>query len=159
MATRACIHITKTDRYPDGPEGRPNPNNGPKEDQWYHHWDGYPIGLGLELTMMLATFYGEGRIKPEQTFSEIERLLKSTFNHDYETERVGNWHGDLEYVYHIDFDGGLRLHCHKRNMRAEPRQEHDQWREWQKKTLFFASVREFNAKPCYVLESIHVEQF
>lgn len=71
------------------------------EYQLYHHYDGYPEGVGEELKIFLNT---EDFSQKAETFaSELEK-----WDHCYENEGEGrNLHSDIEYLYTVDLTQGL----------------------------------------------------
>lgn len=72
--------------------------------QFYHHYDGYPDGVGSELVEYL-TKAQEGTTETEKVFSNFMKIIKS--DELYEEEDEVNIHGDIEYLYyvHIGEDG------------------------------------------------------
>lgn len=111
MSTRAVIQIRKTSKYtqPD------NPNNGLKIQQYYHHYDGYTSGLGIELVQHLLTLIQTKEPKELEHLSDIKFYFDNVFTQLYEKEKTEVIHGDIEYFYLMDFDGGLSLTRYKRN--------------------------------------------
>jgi hypothetical protein len=118
--------------------------------QYYHHWDGYEQGLGLELVRILLTMRDESGFKGSPLFTEltkpecslylIQNEFRSRFTLEYQQESTDILHGDIEYLYHIDFDKDhVKLTMYKRtNWETE---EHENWKKWaSKKTLFDCSV-------------------
>lgn len=92
MSTRSNIVIKKT------------VNNEIITHQFYHHFDGYPEGVGFELLNKL------------NEVSDIEddiEMYKAIMDIDdsYEAEGQLNLHGDIEYLYVIDLDD-RKLKCY-----------------------------------------------
>ena len=75
MATRATISIAKRE---EGVSFSEKPNNTIVDI--YHHYDGYPEGLGVDIA---------------------ESLLDSTKITNWEIEYLDTKHADLEYIYYI----------------------------------------------------------
>ena len=57
----------------------------------YHHFDGYPEGVGSELKEILSTRFNE-----VLTGKNIENFL---YNYDTQYEKTDSIHGDIEYLY------------------------------------------------------------
>ena len=58
----------------------------------YHHFDGYPEGVGSELKKILSTEYTNNTISAK----EIEQFL---YDYDSQYEKTDGIHGDIEYLY------------------------------------------------------------
>lgn len=146
MATRCNILVTKTQSYPDV-DGRPNCNNGKRTAQYYRHWDGYPSGTGLDLALKLMELTNGHAPEDLKGLSDIESALRSKLTLDYERESHGgteepNLHGDIEWLYHIDFDGGITLNAHKIGIGPDP----DNWEKMPKSTLLKIEEYPFRGK-------------
>lgn len=86
MATRATIKIVK---------------NGFEHEGMYHHWDGYPEGVGLELENILFELYNDFETDGPETPHDLSIAINK-FRSAYETEECQ--HGDEEFAYLIDLD-------------------------------------------------------
>lgn len=69
--------------------------------QFYHHWDGYPEGVGnfLANILQVATWIASERTT-EGVKNQFLELLK--LDKGYELEEIG-LHGDIEYLYFVKF--------------------------------------------------------
>lgn len=69
--------------------------------QYYHHYDGYPEGVGKMLASYLdiATY-----IAPERTTAGVRKQFLELLKLDkgFEREEIG-LHGDIEYLYFVKF--------------------------------------------------------
>jgi hypothetical protein len=73
----------------------------------YHHFDGYPDGVGKELPKILSDF----EITEETTPIILSQYIQS-IDREYEHEPYAqNVHGDIEYVYIIDLNKSI-LKCY-----------------------------------------------
>lgn len=82
MATRANVRVMQGDRV----------------QNFYHHWNGCPQGVGCDLQKML-------RGKETWDFEEICAELKSgTVDHNCPFEPCNSPNGDIEYNYTISCD-------------------------------------------------------
>lgn len=91
MSTRCCIEVVQT--FGNG-EGE---NKIARECMLYHHHDGYPEGVGMDL---------KRRFKPQTTFKSgwdidciVNELIK---DQEDEYEFTAFKHGDIEYLYVIN---------------------------------------------------------
>ena len=120
MATRCMILLEKTcTAYGEG-----NPNNGMGQAAFYRHWDGYPTATGLDLVIKVSQL-DHGAFK---SVHDADRALKNLLPlGDYEVESPKALHGDIEWMYVVNFDGGCTIVAHKR-----PRDggSVDEWRSW-----------------------------
>lgn len=80
-----------------------------KREQFYHHMDGYPEGVGKELLAKLRAALLDAADdiddKGPEFFGMVykyfrERLCRSA---EYEPEEIG-LHGDIEYLYFVNLD-------------------------------------------------------
>ena len=71
--------------------------------QFYHHYDGYPSGVGSELVEYL-TKAQEGTSETEKVFSDFMELIKN--DELYEEEECINIHWDIEYLYYVHIGEG-----------------------------------------------------
>jgi len=66
----------------------------------YHHWDGYPSGLGIKL----MEFLKENGNKPNEWYNDsiwlANLLIKDKEDDGYEL--TNDQHGDIDYLYKID---------------------------------------------------------
>jgi hypothetical protein len=107
MSTRCTVIVTSTDT-------RARLEQEPVQDkrvhQYYHHHDGYEVGVGLELVGYLLNnmdtikAYQE-KLKDPRRYAHdpVPYMLNST----YKVESIDMIHGDLEYLYHIDMDRSI----------------------------------------------------
>lgn len=67
----------------------------------YHHWDGYPEGVGYDLVERFRKNFQPGQ--PEWTMAGVvNMLIKDKEDQGYEwTTRL---HGDIEYLYTVDLN-------------------------------------------------------
>lgn len=135
MSTRAALKVIKTAFLPDC-NGKENPNSGERSICFYHHFDGYTEGLGVELIQLILKLRDcedlQKLTEKGTTVSSVRHTLRGYFNLYYENM---SWaienQGDLEYVYVINLDnGGCVLDVYIRNDF-----EKTDWQKWQKKTL------------------------
>lgn len=78
-----------------------------KEIPMYHHHDGYPDGVGVELKDILKALSESGKL----SFAEIVTGIL-LYDDEYEVEPCRCIHGDEEYIYYIDVgDTSVRLTC------------------------------------------------
>lgn len=85
--------------------------SGKQKTYLYHHYDGYPEGVGADLQQFL-----EGRGNKAMDADDIQKSIldgiKGNLGRDYEGgidkkyEKTTGIHGDVEYVYTIDTDKG-----------------------------------------------------
>ena len=108
MATRSSVLIEVTQDY-----GENNLNNGLKRMQYYHHWDGYVNGVGLDLIKILLDLQGEEVLK--QNLTDVEHFVSSKLNATYERESANDVHTDIEFLYVINFDNGITLDVYHTN--------------------------------------------
>ena len=77
-----------------------------REEQFklYHHWDGYPEGVGKDLKRFLSMYYKDCRWDAEIIANNLVKgeLKDSANNSDNAYEITSCIHGDEEYVYVID---------------------------------------------------------
>lgn len=93
------------------------------ENQFYHHWDGYPEGVGTDLAYFVANV-NAGYI--DNWNSDLDKLAEYIrysgipgrlatergVDHAYEYEPKPGLHGDIEYLYLIDGEkGDYKLYC------------------------------------------------
>ncbi len=67
----------------------------------YHHWDGYPKGVGRELEHFLRERNDGDGPDGEPTW-DGERIAEELVSNPYDYERSDGNHGDVEYGYVID---------------------------------------------------------
>ena len=106
----------------------------------YHHWDGYPSGLGVNLMNFLADKSGKDAGYNEWYHDSIylaNQLIKDKDDDGYEL--TGGQHGDIDYLYKIDTgsrtiwayevcsDGKLECLMH---VKYEDEEERKKWFEW-----------------------------
>lgn len=122
MATRCMVMLEKNQTCYDAG----NPNNGVRYAAFYRHYDGYPTSTGLDLVMKVS------EILPGSGFDTVwdaERALKRVLPlSDYETEWHENLHGDIEYMYLVNFDDGCTITVYSR--RHAENSDVDGWRSW-----------------------------
>lgn len=123
MSTRATIIVKKEDYYNPN-----NPNNGLHTLQYYHHWDGYTSGLGLELMQKLMELNGE---KVFKSITDAEFFFKRNFSLEYDKERPEDLHGDIEYLYEIDIKkDAIELRRFKRgDWDKEEQENYPKWKD------------------------------
>ncbi len=92
------------------------------KEQFYHHWDGYPEGVGMDLAYFLSNInagylpvWNKSIDKLAQyiRYHGIPGKLASNRGRDtaYEYEDEG-LHGDIEYLYIVQgTEGNYRLYC------------------------------------------------
>lgn len=81
----------------------------------YHHHDGYPDGIGIDLKSIVDEIYDD----PKQG---IEKLINDKLElHDLGYEETGCLHGDEEYIYVID--------CRDRTIKCFRRGLHDSFED------------------------------
>lgn len=73
-------------------------NDDISEKYLYHHCDGYPAGVGTELTTKIIPEF----IKQNITNSN-ETLYDYIKNYDDSYEETNNIHGDIEYLYTLEY--------------------------------------------------------
>ena len=103
MSTR-CNIIIKDARYGDG------------RVILYHHCDGYPEGVGVQLRKVLACYNGEHfPTEGRAVYSIANRLVKDqTGLNDKEYEITTCVHSDIDFLYEITFDyEGSTLKCYE----------------------------------------------
>lgn len=124
MSTRANIIVEVTQAF----KQEDNPNNGIRMAQYYHHMDGYIMGVGQELVECLKKLDGEETIPFNyiDSLHSFESFLKNNLPMSYEKENIKAdkhdianiapcLHGDIEYVYVIRANAKmLELHAYKR---------------------------------------------
>lgn len=86
MATRSTIKIVKKDET---------------TARMYHHWDGYPEGVGAELENALVGYYNDTEHDGPKTPYELAKTIN---NVDATYEFTTDQHGDEAYAYLIDLD-------------------------------------------------------
>ena len=71
----------------------------------YHHWDGYPEGVGFKLLNAIENYFdGATSAKVFESEQFANMLVKNTAGLDDNGFDVTLWkHGDIEYFYEIDF--------------------------------------------------------
>lgn len=91
--------------------------------QFYHHWDGYPEGVGADLAYFLANVNAGhleawnknlDKLADYVRYSGIPGRLCNERGMDkaYEYEEEPGLHGDIEFLYLIDgTKGDYRLYC------------------------------------------------
>lgn len=110
MSTRASIVFSKTaTHFYEG-----NPNNGYRESHWYHHYDGYPTGVGFELVGIIVKLIKKSDEESFLDIHGIDSLLKTTLSHEWEHDHKQQFPGDIEYLYRISFDDGISIKCYAR---------------------------------------------
>lgn len=93
MSTRANITIDTKRMTPKGDSNR----------VWlYHHWDGYPSWLGVELGNFLKENGNPANIWEGDNIRLANKLIKRTDDDGYEL--TCGQHGDIEFLYQIDTD-------------------------------------------------------
>lgn len=67
----------------------------------YHHHDGYPEGVGVELLMKVYP-----KLHDNHYYNDVEDIVNMLIKDkdDDEFEYTSALHGDIEYVYEIDVD-------------------------------------------------------
>ena len=121
MSTRCCITVETEN----------------KVFNYYHHSDGYIMGVGKELVDFLiegtsSTFLWEWKYK--------ERQLPRSYEPE---ECLPEEHGDIEYVYKI-VEKGNRVDLTVYIRKDWEKDTADNWREWNSITLFKTLKREGN---------------
>lgn len=101
MATRANIIIRE--------------NTTGTEVVLYSHYDGYPEGVGNDLSRTLADFcrFEKWHINPSNLTAAI--MTAEQFNYEYDLEHP-SVHGDIEYLYIIEIglrNQDVKLACYK----------------------------------------------
>lgn len=72
-----------------------------EQHKYYHHHDGYPWGVGWDLTQKIMQY-------PKRFSSE--NMLRTILTHDYEPEALTVEHGDSEFFYYIkSTENGITL--------------------------------------------------
>ena len=91
--------------------------------QFYHHWDGYPEGVGADLAYFIANVNAGylpawnksiGKLAEYVRYNGIPGRLGSERGADtaYEYEEEQGLHGDIEFLYLIEgTEGDYRLYC------------------------------------------------
>ena len=90
MATRSNVVIT---------------NNKGEKFYLYHHYDGYPSGVGAKLNKVFK------RSSNFRSANECANFI-NTIDHSY--EHTANLHNDIEYLYTINIDTNT-IQCQKVN--------------------------------------------
>jgi len=120
MSTRAEILITTKDGA---------------QQKYYHHWDGYPWGVGYDLVRMA--------LKNPESFNSCGGL-RNTLTHAYEPENVLDEHGDTEYYYIVESkEDGIRI-SYKSRGDGYIGEKEEEWRE-PKKMFYMAYVAKIDA--------------
>lgn len=152
MSTRSNIIFEKNQFLNEN-----NPNNGYRAIQYYRHYDGYITGAGLDLALMMVKFINEVDADECNTIWEIENWLDQNMTHIYQKECWSLPHGDIEYMYAINFDNGLTVTAYIRQGFGSD-SEVEKWREWPSKELFRAEVLKMGDKNYWNLKKIHIEE-
>jgi len=161
MSTRCNILVTKTNAYSDSASGCPNPNNGLKTTQLYHHHDGYPTGVGLELAQAILAL----NAGPEElaTDHDVRYRFIDKLPRQYEIEsgtyfdQVAHLHGDIEWVYHLDFDNGITLTAYKRPGFDTEVPDDDSWRKWPSTRILRLEAVDYGPRRAYSLRALEVK--
>lgn len=93
MSTRSTLIVSINQEF-----GAGNVNNGIRQTQYYHHWDGYVEGVGKDLIFRLNNLI-DGRSEFISGIMDIEHLFRDNVPASYVHESVENIHGDLEFLY------------------------------------------------------------
>lgn len=134
MSTRSTVMVSKTQHYNDV-DGKPNPNNGKRWLQFYHHYDGYEMGVGLDLVRKVLNLMDRNDLSELNSIWDIENALLEVVDGFYQQESDKLLHGDIEYLYHVDFDDGIKIWCYERG--DWENESHENWQDWKKKNLIF----------------------
>lgn len=95
MSTRCALIVTERNLWRD---------ERPVEEVFriYRHCDGYPDGMGEDLKDICRSYF---EVRPRESWSQwlVSELARRC---SFEIEPKSAVHGDLEYLYRIDVDGG-----------------------------------------------------
>lgn len=151
MSTRCMVMLEKNETcWPEG-----NRNNGPHFAAFYRHHDGYPTVTGFDLVKKVSQVLPRGGF---DTCREAVRALQDVMPlGDYENEWHEQLHGDIEYMYLVNFDHGCVITAHKRPIGTG--NEVERWREWPAFVLarwepFYRDGRKLGL----VLDEIHIRR-
>lgn len=103
MSTRSSL-ILKVNQY----YNENNPNNGLRYQQYYHHWDGYLSGVGVDLIRVLLKINAEDK-EIENHLHSFDNVLCNELNLNWKKESFEIVHCDLEYLYLIEIDRSCNL--------------------------------------------------
>lgn len=95
---------------------------------YYHHHDGYPTGVGLELFQFI--------MKQHDNISQYGwRHTAQALHRGYEIEDecAGDTHGDLEYFYEITIDKNEHITCKMYELESFGAKS---WRDTKAKEIF-----------------------
>ena len=149
MSTRSNILFKHTVNL-----GKENPNNGVKIHQVYKHHDGYPMGTGLELIQKILKFIDEKEVKDVNSSCFFDHWFKYEFTQNWEYEGTEkNLHGDIEYLYEVDFDNGLKVSCYKRDYKDS---NNFNYKTWKKTVLLSAYEMDYLGKKLWNVTDINV---
>lgn len=151
MATRCNIMFEMEGRLKEG-----NPNNGYKNKVYYRHWDGYPTVTGLDLVQQMLRFTDETEPGDIHTLHDIENWLRVNLTLQYENQPDKEFAGDIEWLYIINFDKGVKITAYQR---SDFKNEVDNWKSWKNFVIFEAETLEVSYCPkgCYRLKKINIE--
>ena len=90
MSTRCCVKVVK------------HFTNKTAEGMLYHHHDGYPEGVGVDLVNRSKKWKGPFQDRPEWDIDEVVNSLIKDQTDEYEYTAYN--HVDIEYLYTIDCD-------------------------------------------------------
>ena len=81
----------------------------------YHHHDGYPQGVGVQLQKVMAKLSDHAKREPWSIVWTANELIKNQCGlNDDEYELTTGLHGDIEYCYVLNFKAGT-LRCYERD--------------------------------------------
>jgi hypothetical protein len=149
--TRCAIIVEITNKYAEG-----NPNNGLHRAAYSHHCDGYLGGIGFELVKIVDTVCGKAHNLSRhdeyvyRNSLELEYAFKAELNQEYSYLNPDNLPGDIEYLYVVNFDEGVRITAYCRpsiSCKDEP------W-EWPSLEILRFAIFELRGKQHYIFDHI-----